>query len=410
MIGITSAVILDTRTLRKDGTYSVKLRITYNREQKYYPLNVFLTQEDWEKTLSQKPRQEFKEHKLYFNKIEARAVDVLKNLQPFSFEGFEKKFDQRTDRSKDVLAYFNNYINQLNSEDRVGTALSYKCAHNSIERFLKSKHRKKLHFGDITSELLNDYENWMLQEGNSLSTVGIYARCIRTMFNMAIADGVVAQEFYPFGKKRYKIPGGRNIKKALALSDIKKLIEYKPTTEPEEQARDFYMFSYLCNGANIKDIAKLQYKNISLTSIVFIREKTKRTTKQNSKPIIVMMLPEIKNIIDRWGTKPGSPDDYVFGILDESDDALKQFKKVHQATKTINKYIKRIGENLGINIKLTTYTARHSFATVLKRSGASTEFISESLGHADLHTTENYLDSFEDNQRLEFQKKLLNFK
>ena len=71
--------------------------------------------------------------------------------------------------------------------------------------------------------------------------------------------------------------------------------------------------------------------------------------------------------------------------------------------------MKRIGKGLGIDSKLTTYSARHSFATVLKRSGAPIEFISESLGHADLRTTETYLGSFEDSTRESFQKQLLNF-
>jgi integrase/recombinase XerD len=72
--------------------------------------------------------------------------------------------------------------------------------------------------------------------------------------------------------------------------------------------------------------------------------------------------------------------------------------------------MKRIGKSLTLGVNLTTYAARHSFATVLKRSGAPTEFISESLGHKDLRTTENYLDSFEDNVKESYQKQLLNFK
>jgi site-specific recombinase XerD len=72
--------------------------------------------------------------------------------------------------------------------------------------------------------------------------------------------------------------------------------------------------------------------------------------------------------------------------------------------------MKKIGTILGFDTKLTTYSARHSFATVLKRSGAPIEFISESLGHKDLKTTENYLDSFEDEMKESFQKQLLNFK
>ena len=71
--------------------------------------------------------------------------------------------------------------------------------------------------------------------------------------------------------------------------------------------------------------------------------------------------------------------------------------------------MKRIGVQLGISKPVTTYTARHSFSTVLKRSGVSIEYISESLGHSSLQTTENYLDSFEDDVKRKYADLLTNF-
>ncbi len=83
-------------------------------------------------------------------------------------------------------------------------------------------------------------------------------------------------------------------------------------------------------------------------------------------------------------------------------DAETERGAISQFIKTSNKYLKRIGKQLGIESELTTYTARHSFATRLKRKGASTEFIKESLGHQNIQTTENYLDSFEDTERVKW--------
>jgi len=122
-----------------------------------------------------------------------------------------------------------------------------------------------------------------------------------------------------------------------------------------------------------------------------------------------MIIPEIKSIIDKWGDKKQSPETYVFGIINKKDTPEKQNNKIQQAIKTVNKYMKKIGEELKLPIKVTTYVARHSYATVLKRSGAPIAFISESLGHKDLKTTESYLDSFEDDTKMEYQKQLLNF-
>ena len=112
-------------------------------------------------------------------------------------------------------------------------------------------------------------------------------------------------------------------------------------------------------------------------------------------------------IIDRWGNTP-APNNFIFPILDGSEDAAHSHAKTIAATGLINKRMRMIGERLGIG-NISTYTARHSFATVLKRAGANIAYISESLGHQDLKTTENYLASFEREEREKNAALLTNF-
>jgi site-specific recombinase XerD len=109
------------------------------------------------------------------------------------------------------------------------------------------------------------------------------------------------------------------------------------------------------------------------------------------------------------GKKPVHPDGYIFDILPGNITPERELALVRQAIKTINKYIDRTAREAGITQPVTTYTARHSFATVLKRSGAPVEFISESLGHSDLKTTENYLAAFEGSVKKEYAVKLTAF-
>lgn len=406
----TTAIILDKRIKRKDDTYAVKLRITYNRNQQYYPLNIHLTVEDWEKVQQTSPRGESKQHKLVFNTFEQKAVEIIRNLPSFSFASFNKIFlNENASVKSDVYSYFDDYIAQLSKEERINTLVTYQNAKTSIKNFVDDKRRSYLPFENITPEFLSEYENWMLSNNKSITTVGIYARSLRTILNLAIENGKLNKEDYPFSKRKYQIPASKNIKKAAVKSDIKKIIEYIPKNEYEAWGRDMWILSYLCNGANVKDIVLLKEKNLDSKSIQFIRSKTERSTKQEQKAILVMRIPKINEIIEKWGIKNRTPNSYVFGLIEESDSAIKRNDKVKDVTKRINKYMKRIGEALEIEIDLTTYAARHSFATILKRSGVSSEFISESLGHKDLKTTENYLDSFEDDMKLEFQNKLLEF-
>jgi hypothetical protein len=112
-------------------------------------------------------------------------------------------------------------------------------------------------------------------------------------------------------------------------------------------------------------------------------------------------------IDEMWGQKPVNPKSYIFPFYREGLTPQKKITVSNQVTQNINKWMKQIGEKLELSVPVTTYTARHTFSTVLKRSGASIEFISESLGHPDLKVTQNYLDSFEDDKRKEMSLLLL---
>jgi integrase len=117
----------------------------------------------------------------------------------------------------------------------------------------------------------------------------------------------------------------------------------------------------------------------------------------------------MKAVIDKWRTINQHPDNFLFPILDKSMSTEKQCDVIKQFTKNINNYLKKITFSIGINKPVTTYFARHTFATVLRRSGASTEMISESLGHTSTKTTSSYLDSFEDDKYKEILSALTKF-
>ena len=231
LIGAKPSIVLDIRNQRKDATYAVKLRITYQRISKYYPIGINLSKEEWDRVRGEKPKNEIREIKIFLSEIEVKANKIVNSLQPFTFEAFEKVFNKQTDLTKDVFNMFDEYIAELRKNKQHGTADSYGNAKSSFQRFAQSKNRQKLNFGDITPEFLNKYEEWMLSEERSITTVGIYCRCLRKILNNAIEQGLFNQEFYPFGKRRFQIPGGRNIKKALNLDEIKLIYNYIPENE-----------------------------------------------------------------------------------------------------------------------------------------------------------------------------------
>jgi integrase len=253
-----------------------------------------------------------------------------------------------------------------------------------------------LSFVDINKTFLEKYEEWMLGEGNSLTTVGIYVRALRTIVNYAIRNGFVTLEPHPFGRGQYIIPTSSNPKRALATDDIKKIANYTfPKDSLKSRSRDYWLFMLLANGMNMKDMALLRYGNINDSYIEFERAKTKRT-KRISKKIRIKITSKILEIIDKWGNPKQNDNTYLFPIIDARMSIEKQRTVIQQNTRLVNKHLQELGKKLGIDLKISTQAARHSFATTMMRNDMSIGFISDSLGHSNYKTTQNYLAGFED--------------
>ncbi|MDA3954374.1 MAG: site-specific integrase [Bacteroidales bacterium] len=405
---VTTAIILDKRSKNKDGKYPVKLRVTYNRIPRNFGTKYQLTEDEFEKVSAKKPRGNYKDIKLELSLIEAKAQRIIDNLSDFSFDRFKVNYGVAPKELRNVYYYFNKKVEELEKSGRIGSANFYNSSSKSLKDFFKKP--SYLEFKEITPKKLEQYEEWMVYKDNSVTTVGMYLRALRAIINEAIREGIIAQEYYPFGKGKYQIPISKNIKKALTIDKIAKLYNYEiPEFSYADKARDLWFFSYLCNGANMADIARLKYKNVSKETISFIRNKTAKSRKEG-KPIVAPLTDDLNRIIKKWGNNDKSPENYVFPAMEEGLTPKQEKAKIKWLIKQTNKYMQKIAPSVGIDEKITTYTARHSFSTVLKRSGASIEFISESLGHSDLKTTENYLDSFENDVKKEYAAKLTAFK
>jgi len=402
----TAKVVLDTRFKKANEKYPVRLRVTYLRVQKYFGLDIELNEEEFSNCINNRTRKELKEIAQKVSKAEVEANEVIKKLVDFNFEKFEAAYFKgiSTDKMK-VYDLFDEYIGKLKNKGRIGTAISYGNALNSFKAY-----KRDLKFFEVTPDFLEEYENYMIREGKSKTTVGIYTRSLRVIINEAIAKNIIPLEYYPFGKRKYQIPSSKNEKKALDINQVASIFEYKDfKSESEEKYLAAWKFSYLCNGMNINDFCRLKEENISEDRITFVRRKTVNTKKSSQKNIVCLITPEVRSIILKWGKLTGNPDNYIFPILTPEMSPEKEKSVIHQFIKMVNLYIGRLSQKLDINKHVTTYTARHSFSTVLKRGGAPTEYIQECLGHDSIQTTEYYLDSFEDDTKLNFTALLTKF-
>ncbi len=401
--GITVASILDQRRETKEGTYPVKIRVTFKRERKYYSTGKNLNMDEWERlseTKSKKLISTRTDIQWSFDKVK-NAVMQLERDDRFTFTALNSYLKKG---AADTLNFaFQTKLDSLLKNDQINTHEYYSYTLKSVEDFAG----KNIPLSFITPEWLKKYEKYLRNEGKSYTTIGMRGRAIRTIMNNAKDLNIIREIQYPFGRGKYEIPAGQGRKLALTLQQIKTLVTYSDESKATEYYRDLWFFSYLCNGINFADLITLKYANIQNDEIYFTRAKTLNTSRVK-KEICAVITPEMKVIMDKWGNSDKSPDSYIFGFLNGGETPIQIKKRVRDVTSNCNRRLRKIGKAIGIE-GLSTYTARHSYATVLKRSGANIAYISESLGHKDLKTTENYLASFEKEERMKNASALTNF-
>ncbi|NDV97280.1 site-specific integrase [Dysgonomonas sp. 521] len=402
--GIKISVMIDTRRINSRGKYPVKIRVNYKRVRQYYSTGKELTQDEWDKLPELKSRQykeirEDIENSFY---LVRDNVELLAEKGEFSFHILNTRLGKSTGDT--LTNAIRSKIVQLEIEERIGTMLLHKETLRLVSEFAGDN----VLFDMVTVQWLKKCEAYWLRTGKGHTTIGMHMRNIRALMNEAKKVGVIKESQYPFGKDRYEIKTGEATKKALSLEEISKIYNFSDETEVTEKYKDLWIFIYMCNGINVADLVKLKYSDINDGEICFIRQKTERTSK-SIKRIRVALTPEMGTIIKKWGNTIDG-DNYIFPYLTGNETALERKTITRELTRRINKRIKRIAEAVGIGRRnISTYTARHSFATVLKRSGANIAYISESLGHNDLKTTEHYLANFEKEERIKNSRLLTNF-
>jgi integrase/recombinase XerD len=403
---ISGAVILDTRRGKAKDLFPIKYRITYLRKQVYYSSGYSATLNEWQRIPDSKSKDLIEKRNLIksgFDLIEAHIKGLKDN---YTFEALNNRLGKGA--TNDIFSMFNSKVERLKSEGKIGTAEWYYYSANSLLKYINddkelNRKRKKtgkplvyqkktLKFSVVTPDWLKKYEKWLLECDKKYTSISMFMRGLQAIFNDAKDLGIIAENQYPFGEKKYERPEGEGRKMALTLEQINELMNVPLANKFEIRSRDLFYFSYLTNGINMNDIFRLKYSNIVDGEIYYYRIKTIKK-KPKKTEIKAFITPKMIAIIEKWGNINTSADDYIFPFFNDVKTPIDEKRITKQLIKLINTHLKKIAGNIGIN-HISTYTARHSFATVLKRSGVNIAEISEALGHSDLKTTENYLASF----------------
>lgn len=382
-----------------NGEHPLMVCVCKDGKRKYQSLGISIKAEQWDfKTNQPKTKCPNRERILLLinekiNELQKTVLDKRIAGKDFTaatlIESTTKNKSHKT-----VGEYYLTYIQNLKKEKRIRYAGMLEVSYNS---FIKFNKHLDIPFSDIDVAWLKKYELWMKEQNLSVSTISTRVRHLRAVFNLAIAEHFIKNDCYPFRNYKVSKLNKQTPKRAIAKKDVMRIMGYQGKSEMECLAIDVFVFSYLNAGINFIDIAKLKHSNIVESHLIYNREKTK-------KLINVPLQPKALEIIAKYQSDK-SP--YLFPILSPFHKTEVQIaNRLHKVLAKVNKHLKEIGEKLNLPIPLTTYVARHSYATVLKRAGVSTSIISESLGHSSERVTQIYLDSFDNEQIDEAMKSL----
>lgn len=369
---------LDTRRAVA-GRFPVRVRVTFRVGdkwiQKYYGDKCYLTRAEFG-TITNPRSETVREAASIIEPVFHKAKRIA--AEPLTVDQFESRLFGKPLTS--LESCFKDRIAFLSSVGRVSTKRSYAGALASILAFSQGAD-----FPDITEDWLSRYE----KTEKSVNTIGIYLRTLRAVFNHAIRSGLIPAEMYPF--KNHSIRSERRFKVPLTAAQLQGIKDYEG--QPAEmEAKDYFLFSYYCNGMNLGDVARLRRSDIQECFILYNRSKTHRTTVQNSK-IVIPLDDRIQDIIRRRGAPTLDPNGFLFPILEAGLSEVTIKNRIGKFIKRINAGLKPIGKK--VEKKITTVLARHTFANRMSNMGADRRMIQEALGHSVPATTEHYLGSID---------------
>lgn len=281
-----------------------------------------------------------------------------------------------------LFSFAEKMIDEKRMIGKFGTASAYIATIHSIRNFL---HSDNLKFTDITYSFLKNYEQHLRMQGVAVNTVAYYMRNLRTLYNCALRQCVFVLPVNgsPFGI--YKIQSSATSKRALNVAQLRAIAATDLRDSPMlELARDVFMASFYLRGIPFVDLVHLTRDNIRNGHICYSRRKT-------GALLTIEIIPALQKLIDKYASSDG----LLFPFLKTHAGNESMYKQYRNRLIGYNRCLKKVGERAGLTVPLTSYVARHSWATSAKEKGASAAIISEGLGHSSEQITRTYLKNFE---------------
>lgn len=378
-------VLLNKCRIKKDGTYPLTFQVIHCRRKKliYSPYHLCEENFDQAKGIAVNRRtkrvRKWKEINSYIKTTLSDFQNVIDRLddkdEPYTIEELVESF-KNNQTCCHVLPYMRKLVFSLKAEGRDGTSNSYKSTMYRLEHYLGKN--AAFTFEEVTAKWLANFVSFLYKDGLCSSTVSFYVRVFRAIYNKAAAEGISGTNSeFVFRKLKLKTPV--TTKRAIDLDVMQKVVHADVELNSSmDRARDVFMFSFYCRGMSFVDIVHLKYTDIIGNVIYYSRSKTKQ-------PLRIKIEQPLMDIIEKYR----NDSEYVLPILNPKKGVI--YNQYRRGLRDVNDGLKKLSESLELTTKLTSYVARHTWATLAKKSGVDIPTISESLGHSSITTTNIYL-------------------
>lgn len=382
-----STIILDVRYKSKDGKYPLVLRIKHNYTSTTLQLPHRIKPLDWDGSKIKKSCDYYNVQQENFNIIDFQQnFDnfLLKlmndeNIKAYSAKELKQMFV--AERTRKGIAFFEQLFdthieNKMQNNPGAKTHQSYSNTKNLLIEFSGSD----IKINNVDKAFIEKFELFLKNKNHKINTIALHMRNIRAVYNYGISIGAADVHQYPF--RHYKITRQKTMHRTVVPSDLIRIFNYSGS-DTEQRSIDLFKLSFYLIGINFKDMLYAKTSDIYNGRLYYRRAKT-------DKQISVKILPEAQVIIDKYkGHK------HMLKFMDYKLRHAKANRSTHIHTdiiRNVNKHLKDVCKNLDINVNLSTYYARHTWATIARKCGVQFDVIHNALGHSNSDVTAIYVE------------------
>jgi integrase len=382
---------LNSKPVRNTNEYTLLLRITVDRKPARIKMNYAIPKKDFNPNPKKYKyvRASHPKHKVINDHIDAKiqqAKDAITELEKdhATVTANSIKSKMLTPTAKSFIEYADQVAKTLWANNHFGNYNKYITLINKLKDYNMNE---KLYFDQITPSFLASFEASLLKRGNVVNTVNCNIRTLRAIYYKGIENGYIDPGKNPFFT--FKLKQSRPNKDRLNQEEITTIegLVY-PNDSLLWNVHNVFLFSFYCAGIRISDILQLKWSNVQDGRLVYTMYKTNKahSVKLKEKPLA---------ILEKYKDNGKS---FIFPFFSDRfdySDLLYLHNQIGAKTALINKYLKKIAERAEIKKKITTHTARHSFADLARQKTDNIYNLSKTLGHSSIKVTEAYLASFD---------------